>query len=125
MIVKVDLPPKMVWAISKKAESRGVSFSEMLVAVMLDVGSKAPAEPEETPPPTVVVEKETTIHRRLRQLWRLSFSDADIAAEMGVTPGAVGRLRREMHLPANRRSVHTREAARRAAEANLTERIKP
>lgn len=102
MIVKVDIPPRELWALSAKAEREGVTVGDLLLAAA--TSGDAMQEPG----------TETT-RQRVRQLWSQGLCDADIAAEMRITTRRVAVSRQGMKLPANRRFKPTAEAARSAA----------
>lgn len=95
--VVVDLDPIDVWRIQVKAEASGVT-------------------------PGDVVRDELQVHRtglafldRVRSCVLAGMCDADIAAEMQRTPGAIATARRSMKLPANHRYRYQHNGGRRAA----------
>lgn len=99
MIVKVEIPPKELWALTERAEREGVTVGELLLAAATAVG------------PTGT---ETT-HDRVRKLWAEGLCDADIAAHLHMTTQAVSGVRQGMKLRAHKRFKPTAEAARSAA----------
>lgn len=112
MIVKVDVPPKVLWALSEKAEREGVTVSDLLVTAATSPAART----------TYIPPNETTHERRVRELWQTGLCDADIGNDLGITAAAVGRVRRKFKLPANRRSSPTAQAARLAAQHQAEKR---
>lgn len=101
MIVEVNVPPKVLWALTDEAERMGVTVGELLLAAATTEQPMGPLT-------------ETT-HDRVIRLWRQGLCDADIAARLHMTNQAVSKVRQGMKLPANRRLRPTAEAIRLAA----------
>lgn len=85
----VEVPDEVFWAVATRAEpfdQRVPDFTaDMLVAV---AASRAPLDSDP-----------------VLRLWREGKTDAQIAAQLGLTNLAVSDRRRRMKLPANRRAV--------------------
>jgi hypothetical protein len=89
MRIQVDLAPTDVWRIQAEAERRHITPGEVLREEL--------------------ARKRTTLQYRDRVRSRVlaGMCDADIAAELGRTPGEIARVRRGEGLPANPRYRRT------------------
>jgi len=85
MKVTIDMDPRDIWRIQQAAATQGVTAGEILrreLTVRRDV---------------------LAFHDRVRSRVLAGLCDADIAAEMNRTPGAIAHVRRGMGLKANHR----------------------
>ncbi|MGG7450578.1 hypothetical protein ACQ3HE_06775 [Plantibacter auratus] len=83
--MKVDIDPKVWWALEDRAEASGLTLEQFLTV------AAASYEPTMTTP------------QKVRALWEQGKCDADIAGEMKVAPASVAAVRRQLGLPANKR----------------------
>lgn len=111
MIVKIDIPPKVLWALSERAEREGVTVGDLLVSAATD-----------PPPMPVSIPTTETTHDRVRRLWSEGACDADIAAALHMSSHRVAKVRQGMKLPANRRFKPEAQAARLAARNQAEKR---
>lgn len=107
MIVKLDIPPKLLWSLSEEAEREGVTVA----ALLLNAATRPKITAITTDDlATVVSSHDKTIHG----LWKQGLCDADIATELNITTSQVARVRQGMKLPAHRRFSPEAQEARLA-----------
>lgn len=92
MRVSVDLPPELVWKLSAEAERRDVPTGEVIAS-----GLASSTKPRRR------VQTDRQLDARIRERVKAGMCDADIAADLRVTPTAVAHRRREMKLKPNPR----------------------
>lgn len=89
MRITIDVPRTYVEAVDARADELGLTRSALFTALTLPVVNRT--------------EFEVHAATRVGLLVGDGFCDADIAAELHLTPGRVAELRRSAGLPANRR----------------------
>jgi hypothetical protein len=89
MRVMVDLDPRDVWRIQEKAERLGTTPGDVL---RRDLDR---------------MRRRLDVTRRVKEMTERGFCDADMAAQLGYTPGRIAEIRRGLGLPANRRYRRT------------------
>lgn len=85
MKILVDLDPKLVWSIQERAERLGMTPGEVLRDDLL-----ANRKGRET-------------REAVKNRVTAGMPDADIAADLGLTPGHVAEVRRRLGIPPNKR----------------------
>jgi hypothetical protein len=92
--VKVDIEPRLLWALEERATREGITLPQLLLGAAV-----ARFKPQQS------------TADRVKALWDRNFPDADIAEQLHITPGYVAGVRRDMGLPAHRRYQNKRKAS--------------
>lgn len=94
MIVQVDLPPPVIWALCEAAEQRGVTSAELAGEVLAE---------RFNPKPTPRYEVGQRTRERVAELHALGMTDEEMGVELDRAYTHVGRVRCALGLKKNRK----------------------